>query len=85
MRNSIEYNISFAFGVNRSHIHVLFIEDFCKLLLKQLKYFKLFENNIFCVGGGKANVINLKKLTEMCKTITNNKVKVFQKSKTSIF
>ena len=64
---------------------VLFIEDFCKLLLKQLKYFKLFENNIFCVGGGKANVINLKKLTEMCKTITNNKVKVFQKSKTSIY
>ena len=64
---------------------VLFIEDFCKLILKQLKSYKLFENKLFCVGGGKRNVINLKELTEMCKTITNNKIKVFQKSKTSIY
>ena len=64
---------------------VLFIKDFCKLILKQLKSYKLFENKLFCVGGGKTNVINLKELTEMCKTITNNKIKVFQKSKTSIY
>ena len=64
---------------------VLFIEDFCKLILKQLKSYKLFENKLFCVGGGKRNVIKLKQLTKMCKTITNNKVKVLQKSKTSIY
>ena len=64
---------------------VLFIEDFCKLILKQLKSYKLFENKLFCIGGGKRNVINLKELTEMCKVITNNKVKVLQKSKTSIY
>lgn len=64
---------------------VLFVEDFCKLILRQLKSFKLFENKLFCIGGGKRNVIKLKELTEMCKTITNNKVKVFQKSKTSIY
>ncbi len=64
---------------------VLFIDDFCKLILKQLKSYKLFENKLFCVGGGKRNVIKLKQLTKMCKTITNNKVKVLQKSKTSIY
>ena len=64
---------------------VLFIEDFCKLVLQQVKSFKLFENKLFCVGGGKMNVINLKELTQICKKITRNKVKILRKSKTSIY
>ena len=64
---------------------VLFIEDFCKLILKQVKYFKLFENNLFCIGGGQKNTANLKKLTQICKIITKNRVKVLRRSKTSIY
>ena len=64
---------------------ILFIKDFCRLILIQIKTFKIFENNLFCVGGGLKNVTNLKNLTEICKKITKNKIKILRKSKTSIY
>ena len=62
---------------------VLFVDDLCDLILKQIKNFKKFKNNLFCVGGGKKNAVDLKKLTYLCETISGNKIKVFKINKTS--
>ena len=62
---------------------VLFVEDLCALILKQIINFKKFRNNIFCVGGGKKNIIDLKKLTYLCEKISGNKVKISNIKKTS--
>lgn len=64
---------------------VLFIEDLCRLILIQIKKFKKFENNIFCIGGGIKNAINLRNLTIICQKITKNKIKIKKKPKTSIY
>ena len=64
---------------------ILFVEDLCNLILQQIKNFKKFKNNLFCIGGGKANIVNLKKLTYLCEKITGNKVKILKVKKTSIY
>ena len=64
---------------------VLFINDFCELILIQIKNFKNYENNLFCVGGGPKNLINLRNLTKICQKISKNKLKVRRNLKTSIY
>ena len=64
---------------------VLFINDFCELILIQIKNFKNYENNLFCVGGGPKNIINLRNLTIICQKISKNKLKVRRNLKTSIY
>ena len=64
---------------------VLFIEDFCTLVLQQIRNFKTFENNVFCVGGGIKNATNLKNLTAYCNKITGNKIKIKKDLRTSIY
>ena len=64
---------------------VLFIQDLCRLILAQIKKFKQFENNLFCIGGGIKNATNLKNLTSICQKITKNKIKIMRKPQTSIY
>ena len=64
---------------------VLFIEDLCNLILRQIKTYHIFQNNLFCVGGGPKNSINLKNLTRICEQLTNNKVKITNNLNTSIY
>ena len=64
---------------------VLFVDDFCKLVLIQINNFNRFKNNLFCIGGGSKNAIKLKKLTDMCEKITGNRLKISKKMKTSIY
>ncbi len=64
---------------------VLFINDFCELIIIQIKNFTKYENNLFCVGGGQKNLINLKNLTKICQKISKNKLKVRKNPKTSIY
>ena len=64
---------------------VLFIEDFCRLVLKQIKNFTIFENNLFCIGGGAKNATSLKNLTAICNKITSNKINIKKNIQTSIY
>ena len=64
---------------------VLFIDDLCNLILKQIKSFHVFQNNAFCIGGGLKNSTNLKNLTKICEEITNNRVKISGNMNTSIY
>jgi len=64
----------------RDVIHVL---DLCELIYEQIKKIKKINNKIFNVGGGLKNSISLKELTNKCKEITKNNIKIGKISKTS--
>ena len=62
---------------------VLFIEDLCRLILIQIKEFNNLKNNLFCIGGGKKNIIDLVKLTEICSKISKKNIIISKVKKTS--
>lgn len=62
---------------------VLFVEDLNNLILKQINKFNVISNQLFCVGGGINNYFSLKQLTNFCKKITGNKVKIYKDKITS--
>ena len=62
---------------------VLHVEDFCELIMKQIKQIEKKHNYLFCIGGGRKNTINLRKLTKECEKITGNKIKIGSDSRTS--
>ena len=64
---------------------ILHIDDVCRLILTQILKINKINNQIFNVGGGKKNSLNLKELTIYCQKITNNKIKIGKIKKTSIF
>jgi len=64
----------------RDVIHVL---DLCELIHEQIKKIKKINNKIFNVGGGLKNSISLKELSNKCKEITKNNIKIGKISKTS--
>tara|TARA_B100000579_G_C22844126_1_gene863371 strand:- start:1731 stop:2768 length:1038 start_codon:yes stop_codon:yes gene_type:complete len=64
---------------------VIHIEDLCNLILLQIKKIKKINNQIFNVGGGKKNRINLIELTNKCRKITGNKIKIGKINETSIY
>jgi len=75
-----------GYGGNGDQVRdVLFIQDLCRLILIQIKKFKKFENDLFCIGGGIKNAINLRNLSDICEKITKNKIKITKKPKTSIY
>ena len=64
---------------------VLFVQDLCELIIKQVRNFSIFQNNLYCIGGGIKNAINLKNLTKICSKITQNKVNISKQKTTSIY
>ncbi len=64
---------------------VLHINDLCKLIHLQILKFNKINNEKFNIGGGKKSYTSLKKLTEICQTLTGNKIKISSIKKTSIY
>lgn len=63
---------------------VLHVEDLCKLIFLQINKFNIYNNNIFNVGGGLKNAIDLKELTKIAQIITKNHIKIGKSNKTDI-
>ena len=55
---------------------VIHIEDVCEIIYIQIKKMNKIYNNTFNIGGGLANAISLKDLTQYCQRIVKNKVKI---------
>lgn len=55
---------------------ILHIYDLFNLLDSQIHNFNLFNGSIFNVGGGLNNSVSLKELTEYCREITGNTIKI---------
>ena len=64
---------------------VLHIDDLCNLLWLQIKKFSKINNKTFVVGGSSKSYTSLKNLTLLCQKITNNKIHISRKPKTSIY
>jgi CDP-paratose 2-epimerase len=64
---------------------VLHVTDLCELIEKQIKNINKKYNLTFTVGGSKKSFVSLKNLTKICEKITNNKIKISKKPKTSIY
>ena len=75
-----------GFGGHGNQIRdVLHIDDLNELILLQIKKFSKIYNQTFSIGGGKKNLISLKKLTKICEKLTGNKCQLSSKKKTSIY
>tara|TARA_B100000674_G_C37725158_1_gene861671 strand:- start:443 stop:955 length:513 start_codon:yes stop_codon:yes gene_type:complete len=75
-----------GFGGHGNQVRdIIHINDVCKILLIQILKLKKINNEIFNIGGGEKNRISLKNLTTKCQKLTDNKIKISKKSKTSIF
>ena len=72
-------------GTGKQIRDVLFINDFCELVLISIKKFNSIKNQTFCIGGGKKNQVDLRKLTNLCQKVTKNKIKIKRIKKTSIY
>lgn len=55
---------------------ILHIDDVCRIIHLQIKKINKINNQIFNIGGGMNNSIDLKKLTDLCKNITKNKINI---------
>ena len=82
-KNSLKYKGYGGYGQQVRDI--LHIDDFCELLLLQIKKFDKIYNNTFNVGGSLKNAISLFELTKFCQIITGNKIKIAINPKTSIY
>ena len=63
---------------------ILHIDDLCKIIHLQIKQINKINNQIFNIGGGKNNSIDLKSLTDLSKKITNNQIIIESKKSTDI-
>jgi CDP-paratose 2-epimerase len=64
---------------------VLHVDDMNDLILKQIKKINKINNITFTAGGGKSNLISLKKLTNICEKLTGNKLNFKRVKKTSCY
>ena len=86
-RHLVKRNLNYVgYGGYGNQIRdVLHVYDLCELIQKQIKKFNNKYNLTFTVGGSKKSYTSLKNLTKICEKITNNKIKIFKKAKTSIY
>ncbi len=64
---------------------LIHINDVCKIIYKQIQKINIKNNLIFNIGGGLKNKISLRELSNLCQTITGNKVRIGKKPKTSSY
>ena len=82
-KSSLKY---IGFGGNGNQVRdVLHIDDLNELILKQIKKINKINNIVFTAGGGKLNLISLKKLTELCEKLSGNKISFTKIKKTSYY
>jgi len=74
LRRPLSY-IGFG-GTGKQVRDILHVEDFCALLIDQIKNFDLYESHIWNAGGGLANSLSLLEATELCREVTGNEVPI---------
>lgn len=54
---------------------ILYIQDLCNLILKQIKSITKYRGEVFNVGGGKENTVSLIEATKMLEKMTGKRLK----------
>jgi CDP-paratose 2-epimerase len=86
MWNFLNNKIIKFIGYNGSGLQerdILHVDDFCELIFLQIKRFNKIFNKSFTAGGSTKNKANLKKIYQICNSITNSKPKIIKIKKTS--
>ncbi len=80
------FNLPLAYigygGKGKQVRDILHVNDVFDLVFMQMKNMKLFNGDIFNVGGGKKNSISLFELTQYCQQITHTKIPIKKVIKT---
>lgn len=63
---------------------ILHIDDLCEIIYIQINKLNRINNQIFNIGGGKNNSIDLKSLTDLSQNITKNKIHIKNVKSTDI-
>lgn len=61
-------------GTGKQVRDFLHIEDFCDVLLDQLRNFSLYQGGCYNVGGGWAQSLSLRETTQLCEEITGHTI-----------
>jgi CDP-paratose 2-epimerase len=61
-------------GTGKQVRDVLHIDDFCDLILLQIKRLDEYNGEIFNVGGGLKNSISLQEMTQYCRNVTGETI-----------
>jgi len=61
-------------GTGKQVRDILHIDDFCDLLVDQIQNFSLYSGRSYNVGGGLVNSLSLRETTQICESITGNKI-----------
>jgi len=61
-------------GVGKQVRDFLHVNDFCELLVDQLRHFEKYQGARYNVGGGAAHSLSLCEATEMCAEITGKQI-----------
>ena len=64
---------------------MLHIDDLCRLIEIQIKKIESINNLLFTVGGSKKSFVSLKNLTDLCRSLTGNTIKIGKVSRTSTY
>ena len=62
-------------GTGKQVRDVLHIDDFCDLLVDQIRHFTRYRGRCYNVGGGLANSLSLQETTRLCVEITGNTIR----------
>jgi CDP-paratose 2-epimerase len=61
-------------GTGKQVRDLLHIDDFCDLLVEQMRHFARYSGQCYNVGGGLANSLSLRETTRLCAEITGNTI-----------
>ncbi len=81
--NKLKLNYIGYGGYGHQLRDVLHINDLCELIYLQIKKLNKIYNKTFTVGGSNFSKISLLQLTNICRKITGNKIKIGKIFKTS--
>ena len=60
----------------------LHVDDFCALIIDQIRNFKLYEGRRFNAGGGVDRSLSLRETTDLCREITGNSIEIASSAET---
>jgi CDP-paratose 2-epimerase len=69
-------------GTGKQVRDVLHIDDFCDLLVDQIRHFPLYSGRRYNVGGGRVNSLSLRETTQLCEEITGNRIVISSSAET---
>lgn len=63
-------------GTGKQVRDVLHVDDFCDLIVEQVRGFTRYSGHVFNAGGGLANSVSLREMTALCEEIAGRRIEI---------